>query len=96
MVKVGGCISDVSPVPSGIIHGFVLGPILFTVVEDSMLRCLRLSSVAFTDDVKFVADVAVRTREDVLIEVDAIVAWSDDHIMPLSIDKCLVLHCGRG
>ena len=86
----------VSLVPSGIIKGSFLGPIFFSIVVDSMFRRLRSLSVAFADNVKFVADVAVRTREDVHVEVDTIIAWYDDQDMPLSIDKCLVLQCGRG
>ena len=51
-VKVGRCMSDVRPVPYSVIHGSVLGSIIFSVVEDSMLRRMRLSSVAFADDFK--------------------------------------------
>ena len=88
--------SDVSSVPCGLIQESALNPILFPVVEDSMLRRMRLSSVAFANDIKFVANMAVRTTEDVQAEVDTIAAWSDDHDMPLSIDKCIVLRSKRG
>ena len=88
--------SDVSPMPSRVIQVSVLSFFLFSVVDDSILRRMILSSIAFANDVKFGADAAARTREDIQAEVDAIVVLSDDYDIPLSIDICLVLHCGRG
>jgi hypothetical protein len=49
---------------------------------------------AFADDIKFLADVTVHSREDVQAEVDKIVSWSDSHGMALSLDKTVVMHCG--
>lgn len=73
----------------------ILGPSFFSLVEDSLLRRIRLPAVAYADDVKFVADVIVNTQADVQAEVDSVVDWSNEHDMPLSIEKCLVMHCGR-
>jgi Reverse transcriptase (RNA-dependent DNA polymerase)/Endonuclease-reverse transcriptase len=95
-VKIGNSYSRVSAVPSGVVQGSVLGPALFTVLLDSLLRRLRLPAVAFADDVKYVADVAVHSQREVQAEIDTLADWSAEHDMPLSIEKCAVLHCGNG
>jgi hypothetical protein len=47
------------------------------------------------DDIKFIADVGVLSGQEVQVEVDKVVTWSKQHNMPLSVDKCGVLHYGN-
>ncbi len=94
-VKVGACYSAVGAVTSGVVQGSVLGPVLYTVLADSLLRRLCLPVQAFADDIKLVADVSVYSQHVVQANIDVIANWSDEFDMPLSIDKCAVLHCGR-
>lgn len=93
-VKVGQCYSSVVNVTSGIIQGSCLGPVLYTILIDPLIRKLRLPSAAFADDLKSVADVDITPQVQVQDNVDIVAQWAIDNDMPLSIDKCAVLHCG--
>ena len=94
-VAVGESLSTVGDVISGVVQGSCLGPPLYTILSDSLLLVTRLFKVAFADDVKFIADVTELSRDEVQCELSAITNWSDEHEMPLSIDKCGVMHCGH-
>lgn len=94
-VRVGDSLSPTADVTSGVIQGSTLGPVLYDIFIDSLLRKIKLPSQAFADDFKFIADVIAQPRVVIQAEVDTIVTWADDHGTPLSIDKCSVLHCGK-
>lgn len=97
-VVLNDAVSRASPVTSGTIQGSVIGVTLFTLYIDSLLHLLtnRIPnlSFAFADDVKFVTKVDNKSYETAKTAVNIVNDWSLDHQMPLSIDKCLVLHCG--
>ena len=93
-VRIGSCYSSAADVTSGVIQGSTLGPILYDVFIDSLLRVIKLPLQAFADDLKFVADVAVHSKAAVQSDVDTLCAWADYHGTPLSVEKCSVLHCG--
>ena len=94
-VKVGQVLSVVSNVTSGVIQGSVLGSVLFTVSLDLLLRRLKHQATAFADDLKFGADVAVSSRDEVQGDIDVVCEWSDENNMSLSTEKYLVVHCGN-
>ena len=93
-VRIGSSYSSPTAVTSGLVQGSCLGPILFTILLDTLLRRLRHSSVAFADDLKYVADVAISSRDDVQEDATTVENWSAEYGMPVSIEKSLVLHCG--
>jgi hypothetical protein len=93
-VKVGEGVSSVCQVISGVIQGSVCGPVLYSVLADSLLRQVQLPAVSYADDFKIIADVTAHGLVVVQREIDTVVKWSDEHNMPLSTDKCSVLHCG--
>jgi ribonuclease P/MRP protein subunit RPP40 len=93
-IRVGSSLSSLSNVASGVIQGSILGPVLYTVLTDELLRMFSFPVDAFADDIKLLADVTVHSRADVQAEVDRIVTWSDSHGMSLSLDKTVVMHCG--
>jgi ribonuclease P/MRP protein subunit RPP40 len=94
-VRLGGSMSASCIVTSGVIQGSTLGPVLFTIFTDSLLRLIPMPVVGYADDIKFLADVTVHTKSDVQTAIDALVCWSDDNNMPLSLPKTVVMHCGR-
>ena len=48
----------------------------------------------FADNIKFLADVTLHSRVAVQAEIDIISAWSDEKQMPLSLNKCGIMHGG--
>ena len=94
-VRIGNVLSDLATVQSGVIQGSTLGPILYNISINPLLRKLTLPSQGFEDDLKFVADVIAYSRYRIQQEVDTISLWADKHCTPVSIEKCTVLHCGR-
>ena len=93
-VRVGESYSSIVDVISGVVQGTVVGPGLYTVFVDSLFRKIRLPSIGYADDFKFIADVVLYSTADVQHDINTIVQWSDDNYTPLSIEKCGVLHCG--
>ena len=77
-VKVNKSFSSMCDVISGVIQGSACGPVLYTVVADSLLRRLKLPAWAFADDLKLLADVAVYSRDVIQQDVDTINQWSDN------------------
>ena len=94
-VRIGDSYSESVNVSSGVVQGSSLGPDLYTIFIDPLLRSIKQPSVAFADDLKFVADVNVHSSVAVQSDVDVIAQWAAENCTPLSIEKCGVLHCGN-
>ena len=94
-VRIGNALYDLATVQSGVIQGSTLGPILYNISINPLLRKLALSSQGFAADLKFVTDVLAHSRNRMQQEVDNISLWADEHCTLLLIKKCTVLHCGR-
>ena len=94
-VKVNDSLSAIGDVVFGVIQGSTCRPGLFTLLADTLLRKLKLPNWGFTDDLKFVSNVTVNSHETTQAEIDVVVLWSDERLMPLSLGKCGVMHCGK-
>ena len=95
-VKVANSLSIKCDVILGKIQGSVLGPILYTALNNSLLRTNKKNpKMGFADDFKMIAYVAVNSKEEVQLEIDNIAEWAKDHDMPLVIEKSSVMHCGK-
>ena len=92
-VRVGDSLSSTCDVISGTVHSSTLGPVLYTILIDPLLRLLIFPKGAFADDIKFVADVTTNTCKTVQVEVAKIAYLSDPHSMSLTIEKSSVMHC---
>ena len=55
---------------------------------------MKLPSVAFADDFKFVGDITIYSHAEIQAEVDTVADWSEEMSMPLSVEKSVVMHCG--
>ena len=80
--RVCDCLSSTCDVTSCTVQGSTLGPELYTILIDPLLRLLIFPKSAFADDIKFVADVTTDTSKTVQTEVTKIADWFDSHSMP--------------
>ena len=82
---------------SGIPQGSVLEPVLFLVFIDDLEEGLMSDVLKFADDTKFFRRVGLEEDRGVLQrDLDRLVNWSDDWPMRFNVDKCKVMHLGRG
>ena len=61
-VKVGNCIPFPCDVVSGVAQGSTCRSGLYTLVADTLLQIFSLPHLAFVDDFKFIADIAIYTQ----------------------------------
>ena len=94
-VYANGCYSEAKPVRSGIVQDSVLGPVLFTIFLDTLLKDLPVSSFGYADEIKLVFEIKDDNLPLVKSTLDTVEQWSDKNGMPLSLDKSMVLHCGH-
>jgi hypothetical protein len=77
----------------------VLGPTCFSVFIDPLLQevdaMTSKTSFAYADDLKFVAGANSVGSQSAQTVVNLVCQWSKSHLMPLSLDKCNVMHCGK-
>ena len=72
-VKVANSLSIKCDVISGTIQGSVLGPVLYTMLNNSLLRTIKKNSkMSLIDDFKMIADVTVKSKAKVQLEIDSI------------------------
>jgi hypothetical protein len=82
---------------SGIPQGSVLGPVLFLVFIDDLEEGLLSEVLKFADDTKIFRRVdSERDREVLQKDLDRLVQWSEVWQMRFNVDKCKVMHLGRG
>jgi len=97
-VKVNNKVSEYIPVRSGVPQGSVLGPVLFLLYVNDLVDLFGpgLTAKLFADDVKIYA-VITDVNDTVAFQagLDALNAWSVDWQLPISVNKCSVLHLGR-
>ena len=104
-----GCVHSVkSKVRSGVIQGSSLGTTLFNIYMDSLSHKLDIpvslqhpyvryeaNASAFADDLKFIVNLARNQPDFTEANVNCVFDWSVSRGMPLCLDKCVVLHCGK-
>ena len=71
-----------------------LAPPLFLPYIDSLLCKLSKQSSAFADDLKVLELVQSVPAASSNNDIDAVAKWSCEFLMPLSVEKCYVMHCG--
>ncbi len=95
-VLVGCDRSATISVPSGVIQGSVLGPLLFLIFINDLPTLVKSASVfLYADDLKLVYK--VRSHADVAMlqaDVDIVHQWSQQWLLPLNADKLFHLHIG--
>jgi len=96
-VKIDCHVSKCVSVPSGVIQGSVIGPLLFVLYINDLPEIILHSSVLlYADDLKLCR--AIKSAIDrVLMQVDinAIFHWSCIWFLPLCLSKLFCLHLGH-
>jgi hypothetical protein len=98
-VVLNGQESSWEDVLSGVPQGSVLGPLLFTLfINDLDLAVSDLELlIKFADDTKVAR--AIKSEEDragLQAALDSLVRWSEKWGMKFNVNKCKVMHVGRG
>ena len=93
MVVIEGVVSGWELVLSGVPHGSVLGPVLFSVFIDDIDEGIRSTVLTVADDTKLVAMVgSEEDRERLRQDLIELFKWSEDWQTLFNLDKCAVMH----
>jgi len=96
--RVGLSLSEVAELTSGIVQGSGIGPLLFVIFIDDLIEHLKKFGVRlklFADDVKIYAEIVDTCSIDQLqCALDSLHEWSIMWQLPISINKCCILHIG--
>ena len=93
-VKVGQNLSQVKYVLSGVPQGSVLGPLLYLIYTCDVPSMLTCKCSLYADDTKIYSNPLIDSIQ-LQLDLDNIVKWCDDWLIPLNINKCVVLHMGK-
>ena len=90
------CWSDVT---SGIAHGSVLGPILFSLYINDLRDLILNQVLMFANDTKLFRRISRNNSVDDITsmqrDIDSLVLWSNKWQLPFNISKCKFLHLNR-
>ena len=91
--------SKSSSATSGVIHGFVLGPLLYVAYANDIIMCFSYGrAILYADDLKviFLNNPSDFPKSFSLImnDLNALSAWSDFNGLRFNFAKCAVLHFG--
>ncbi|KAL3287999.1 hypothetical protein HHI36_002452 [Cryptolaemus montrouzieri] len=92
-VRVGAAFSTERLVISGVPQGSVLGPFLFLVFVSDLAHHIKSRKSFYADDTKLYANPF--TDSYVLQQdLNALNQWCGDWLLPLNVEKCVMLHIG--
>ena len=92
-VMVNGVCSESTNVTSGIPHGSVLGPILFTIFINDLPISISSHDTIFADDTKI-----YNTTDNTTVlqdDLQKLYEWSNTWLLPFNNDKCCILHVAK-
>src|SRR6266516_3374562 len=95
-VGINGVYSEWEVVTSGVPHGSILGPVLFTIFINELEENVINNVLKFADDSKLWG--RVETLEDRLSlqkDLDILGDWAIKNKMPFNVSKCKVMHLGK-
>ena len=82
---------------SGVPQGSVLGPILFLIFMNDIDKAVTSKVLKFADDTKLYRVVDNHQDEQRLQDdLDSVCDWADEWKMSFNVEKCKVVHYGKG
>ena len=97
MVALCGAYSSWTHVISGVPQGSVLGPVLFVCYINDMPESISSFLYIYADDTKIGRHISCDDDRSALqSDLDNLVVWSRNWQLRFNLDKCKVLHMGRG
>ena len=95
-VVINGSVSRSVNVTSSVPQGSVLGPTLFNIYIDSIVKNLTCNAFMYADDTKIVMPTPkIADCETLQNNVNKMQAWAEHHNMTFNIDKCASLYFGH-
>ena len=96
-VVVNGAFSNWLSVTSGVPQGSVLGPVLFLVYINDLLKKIQDCNIgSYADDTKFGSEItSIDDYEAIQRNLDIVNMWCQEWNMQLNNSKCVVMHCGK-
>ncbi|KAH7700535.1 RNA-directed DNA polymerase from mobile element jockey-like protein, partial [Aphelenchoides avenae] len=99
-VSVDGARSDVFYAQSGIGQWTCLGPVLFSIFIADIMEGYDgpAKSVLFADDIKLYHAYKLSEFDPSTLQagIDHIQCWSTTNCLPMALEKCTIIHLGRG
>ena len=96
-VVIDGEASEWEDVLSGVPQGSILGPLLFIIYINDIDMEITNCILKFADDTKVYGKVGTRQGVEYLKkDLETLCRWADKWQMSFNVDKCKVMHIGRG
>ena len=100
IIEVNSVLSDPVPVPSGVIQGSVLGPLLFLIYINDITKCIvNGCPYLYADDLKIVYKLKKSTIPDdgsrIQDDLNRLESWCKSWAMKLNVNKCGIMHIGK-
>jgi hypothetical protein len=95
-VKIGNAYSSSAAVTSGVPQGTILGPVLFLVYINDIVKDLRCTCRLYADDCVLYKEVKTVNDAEMLQEdLNKINLWAKQWKMSFNVDKCRVMHISK-
>ncbi|KAK3855374.1 hypothetical protein Pcinc_038223 [Petrolisthes cinctipes] len=96
-VKIRNATSDWLPVTSGVPQGSVLGPVLFLIYINDLVKDLESQASLFADDSKIYRKIETGTDvESLRRDMTRLDEWSRKWLLSFNTNKCKTMHIGHG